>query len=73
MNMKERTRRINSLINLGDVDAEPVGKPLCPYCNRGRVIRKEWIERQIWDLGKEPITVRTKRYACQVCGRTFIH
>lgn len=71
--MKERTRRINSLINLGDVEAEPTGKPLCPYCNRGRVIRKEWIERQIWDLGKEPITARTKRYACQVCGRSFIH
>ncbi|MEO0211475.1 MAG: hypothetical protein ABIN66_06430 [candidate division WOR-3 bacterium] len=25
--MKERTRRINRLINLGDVEAEPKGKP----------------------------------------------
>ncbi len=71
--MKERTRRINSIINLGDVDTEPTGKPLCPHCGRGRVIRKEWMERQVWDLGREPITARTKRYLCQVCGKSFIH
>jgi len=71
---KERTRRINSLINLGELDTEPPrGRPLCPYCRRGRVIRKEGIERKIWDLGKEPVAVLTKRYACQVCGKSFIH
>jgi len=70
---KERTRRINSLINLGELEAEPPsGRPFCPYCGRGRVIRKEGIERRIWDLGKEPIVVLTKRYACQVCGKSFI-
>ncbi|MGC8893695.1 MAG: hypothetical protein ACP5QG_02470, partial [candidate division WOR-3 bacterium] len=71
--MKERTRRINSVINLGELETEPAGKPLCPHCKRGRVVRKEWIERQIWDMGKEPIAIRTKRYSCQVCGKTFIH
>ena len=37
------------------------------------MIRKEWIERDIWDMGKEPIRITQKRYLCQVCGKSFIH
>mgnify|MGYP005840564543 CR=1 FL=1 len=68
-----RTRRINSLTGLGELETEPKGMPLCPYCNRGKVIRRGWIKRKIWDLDKEPVEVRTKRYFCQVCGHSFIH
>ncbi len=62
--MKKRTRRIDSLINLGEIEIEPEGKPLCPHCNRGKVIRKEQMERSVWDLGREPIRIRAKRYLC---------